>query len=108
MDSQKNKKRILIVDAHPVLRLGLTHLLNQECDLSVCGEADNERSALETIAELQPDFIISDICLNGTNCFELIKNLTASHSNLAILVFSKHDETIMLSVPSEPEPKVIS
>ena len=94
LDSQKNKKRILIVDAHPVLRLGLTHLLNQERDLSVCGEADNERSALETIAELQPDFIISDICLNGTNCFELIKNLTASHSNLAILVFSKHDETI--------------
>ena len=94
MNSQKNKKRILIVDAHPVLRFGLTHLLNQERDLFVCGEADNERIALETIAELQPDFIISDICLNGTNCFELIKNLTASNSNLAILVFSKHDETI--------------
>ena len=94
MNSQKSKKRILIVDTHPVLRLGLTHLLNQERDLFVCGEADNERSALETIAELQPDFIISDICLNGTNCFEFIKNLTASHSNLAILIFSKHDETI--------------
>jgi len=94
LDSQKNKKRILIVDAHPVLRLGLTHLLNQERDWFVCGEADNERSALETIAELQPVFIISDICLNGTNCFELIKNLTASNSNLSILIFSKHDETI--------------
>ncbi len=94
LNSQKNKKRILIVDAHPVLRLGLTHFLNHERDLFVCGEADNERSAVEMTAELQPDCIISDICLNGMNCFELIKNLTESHSNLAILVFSKHDETI--------------
>ena len=100
MDTQKNKNRILIVDAHPVLRLGLSYVLNNERGLFVCGEADNERSAVKMTAELQPDCIISDICLNEMNCLELIKNLTASNSNLAILISASMMKPFTRSEPS--------
>ena len=45
----KQKNRIFIVDDHPIVRKGLTQLINQEPDLTVCGEAENAEIALELL-----------------------------------------------------------
>ena len=45
--------RVLIVDDHPIVRQGLAQIIEQEEDLTVCGEASSARSALEAIERLE-------------------------------------------------------
>jgi DNA-binding NarL/FixJ family response regulator len=88
------KKKVLIVDDHPIVCMGLTCLFNQEDDLLVCGEAHNTHEALEAIEELQPDVAIIDISLKGQSGIELIKNIKSHYPKFPILVLSIHDESI--------------
>ncbi len=67
------KRRVLIVDDHPVFRHGIGALINAEADLEVCGEASSSPSALEAMRQLKPDVALLDISLPGTNGIELIK-----------------------------------
>lgn len=85
---------VLVVDDHPILRQGLTQLINQEVDLRVCGEADEEHTAIEAIATLRPDMVIVDIALKDTSGIELIKKIRVSNERLPILVLSMHDESL--------------
>ena len=71
--SEAPKRRVLIVDDHPVFRYGIAALINAETDLAVCGEASSSPSALEAMRTLQPDVALLDISLPGTNGIELIK-----------------------------------
>ncbi|HUZ06267.1 MAG TPA: response regulator, partial [Candidatus Paceibacterota bacterium] len=57
----RNKKRILIVDDHPMMRQGLAQLIGAEPDLIICGEAENAESALDSIGALKPDLVLADI-----------------------------------------------
>ncbi len=88
------KTRILIVDDHPMMREGLAHLINQEPDLVVCGQARNVAEALSAIAGCQPGLVLTDITLPDKNGLELIKDLTALHPRLPVLVSSMHDESL--------------
>ncbi|MGA8656385.1 MAG: response regulator transcription factor [Chthoniobacterales bacterium] len=87
-------KRILIVDDHPVFRIGLADLVSQQPDLVVCGHADAAPAALERMRALKPDLAIVDISLGGTNGIELIKMMKAEVPRLPILVLSVHDESL--------------
>ena len=86
--------RIYIVDDHPLVRQGLTQIVANETDMEICGEAEDSPAAIRGVGEANPDAIIVDISLKGTNGLELIKNLKAIHEDIPILVFSMHDETI--------------
>lgn len=88
------KKRVLIVDDHPILRKGLSMLINQEPDLTVIAEADNAQRALEMIEKHKPDMLIVDISLPGIDGIELIKTVKLSHRDLPSLVVSMHDESL--------------
>ena len=59
------RKRILILDDHPMMREGLAQLIGNEADLSVCGEAENANEAIEKINDLKPDLVLADITLPG-------------------------------------------
>jgi DNA-binding NarL/FixJ family response regulator len=93
-DSVKGKRKIFIVDDHPIVRKGLSQMINQEADLVVCGEADSAQHALESLKKSQPDLIIVDISLQGIDGIELIKIIKARYSNLPALVVSMHDESL--------------
>ncbi len=93
-DSIKGKRKIFIVDDHPIVRKGLAQMINQETDLVVCGEADSAQHALESLKKSQPDLIIVDISLQGIDGIELIKIIKARYSNLPALVVSMHDESL--------------
>lgn len=90
----KAKYRVLLVDDHPILRKGLAELINQEADLSVCGEAEEAPKAFEAVGVLNPDVAVVDISLKGGNGLELIKNIKARYPDLPLLVLSMHDETL--------------
>ncbi len=88
------RTRVFIVDDHPVVRQGLAQMINQETDLTVCGEAEDAPHALEGIASLQPDLVLIDLSLKGSSGLELIKALRASYATLPMLVVSMHDESL--------------
>lgn len=90
----KDKTKVLIVDDHPIIRQGLSELINAEPDLIVCGNAEDAPEALGKIKESKPDMVIVDISLKETSGMELIKDIKAQHSNLPVLVLSMHDESL--------------
>ena len=92
--SAPDKKRILIVDDHPMMRQGLVQLIGVEPDLVVCGEAENAGSALDAVGTLKPDLVLADISLPGKNGLELIKDFQAIQPGLPVLVISMHDESL--------------
>jgi DNA-binding NarL/FixJ family response regulator len=90
----QNKRRILIVDDHPMMRQGLAQLIGAEPDLAVCGEAENGEIALDSIGNLKPDLVLADISLPGKNGLELIKDFHVLQPGLPVLVISMHDESL--------------
>ncbi len=88
-----SKKRIFVVEDHPMVRERLAELVNKEDDMEVCGEADNVTTALELIQQLNPDIIIIDITLRGSSGLDLIRTLRKSPIETPILTLSMHDET---------------
>jgi len=87
-------RRVLIVDDHPIVRQGLRRVMENEEDLSVCGEAETVRDARSAIRELNPDVMIADISLKQGDGIELVRDVRAHHAHLPILVLSMHDESI--------------
>ena len=92
--SAVKKTRVLVVDDHPIVRQGLTLLINREPDLSVCGEAEDARMAMQSITTTQPDILVVDISLNGPDGLDLLKDIRARHPDLPVLILSMHDESI--------------
>ena len=88
------KMKVLIVDDHPLLRDGLAKVLNQQPDLTVCGEAADARSGLAAAARLRPDVVIADLTMDEGNGLDLIKDLHARFPNLPVLVLSMHHENL--------------
>lgn len=88
------KRTILIVDDHPIVRHGLTQLLNQEPDLDVCMEAATASEAQAILERRRPDLVIADISLDGKNGLELVKSIRRCDTDLPILVLSMHDENL--------------
>jgi DNA-binding NarL/FixJ family response regulator len=88
------KKKVFLVDDHPIVRQGLTLLINQESDLAVCGQAEEMHSALSAIHTLCPDILIVDISLNGPDGLELLKNVRLTSPRLPVLILSMHDESL--------------
>ena len=91
--TDKNKKRVFLVDDHPLVREWLTNLINQQPDLSVCGESENAPQALQAISASKPDIAIVDLSLKDSSGIELIKALKEAQPGVAVLVLSMHDET---------------
>jgi DNA-binding NarL/FixJ family response regulator len=91
---QAKRKKILLVDDHPLMRRGQADLLNREPDFAVCGEAGTAREAMESIAKLKPDLVLVDMALPDKDGLELIKDIQAIHPGLPVLAMSMQDESL--------------
>jgi DNA-binding NarL/FixJ family response regulator len=94
IESKDERTRIIIVDDHPIIRKGLSDLINQEDDLVVCGQAEDAHEAMEVIKTLKPDIAVVDISLKETSGIELIKDVRTQCPNLPVLALSMHDESL--------------
>lgn len=88
------KSRVIIVDDHPIFRMGMGELLNQEEDFIVCGLAEDIATARKLVDEEVPDLAIVDITLAGDNGLDLVKELSEQNRAISILVLSMHDEQV--------------
>jgi len=87
------RKRVLIVDDHPVTSLGIAAMIEKEPDLVVCGKAQDANSALAAVEKLSPDLAVVDVFLHSCGGLNLIKDIKTRRPELAVLVFSIHDES---------------
>jgi DNA-binding NarL/FixJ family response regulator len=88
------KKKIYIVDDHPMMRKGMAMTLENSVEFTVCGQSESAEDALSKIPVIKPDACVVDISLPGMNGIELVKNLLAQLPDLKILVVSRHDEEL--------------
>lgn len=89
-----SKKRIVIIDDHPIVRQGFSLLINQEQDLEVVGEAEDTITGYSLIVEKSPDLALVDLSLKDSNGLELIKDVIRVKPDILLLVVSLHDENI--------------
>lgn len=94
LDARKAKYRVFLVDDHPIVRHGLTQLINREPDLVVCGESEDGSNALTAVRTAKPDVVVVDLTLKRSSGFSLIKNLNAFDPKLSILVLTIHEESL--------------
>jgi len=88
------RKRILVVDDHPLMREGVGKWIERAPDLEVCGEAESASQALSLVEKLKPDLVLTDISLTGRSGLELTKDLRVLQPELPVLVLSMHEESL--------------
>ena len=86
--------RVLIVDDHPVVRMGLRAVVEQTGRYEVVGEAGTPAEAVQAVARQQPDVMILDLMLGGRSGADLAQQCLALAPGVRILVLSQHDEAI--------------
>lgn len=94
MTKQTEKKKVVVVDDHPIVRKGLSQLINQTKDLYVCGEAGDAHEALEVVTAHKPDCVIVDLMLGLTSGITLIENIRIRWEDMPVLVLSMYDESL--------------
>src|SRR2546427_698958 len=89
--------RLLIVDDHKVVRLGLHTLLSRHAGIEVVGEAGTMAAAVEETARLQPDVVLMDVRLPDGNGFEACRQIRKSQLETRVLFLTSFaDEEIVL------------
>jgi len=88
------RKKILLVDDHPMMRAGLVQLINRQPDMFVCVEAGQPSEVFRVLSAAKPDLVLTDLTMPGRSGLEFIKDLIALSADLPILVISMHDEGI--------------
>ena len=82
--------RVLIVDDHEVMRMGIRNLLEAVPNWSVCAEASNGIEAIEKAFQFLPDVIIMDITMPGMNGLEAAAEIGNSRPDIPVILFSLH------------------
>ncbi len=90
-----DKKKIMIVDDHPLLRQGIRKVIELESNFIVSGEASTANEAIDLIAQERPDIVIVDITLAGNvSGLDLIKSIRQRYSDIYTIVLTMHDEMV--------------
>ncbi len=90
MTTAARKIRILLVDDHIVLRMGLVSAASGEPDMEVVAEADNGRAALVAYRQHRPDVVVLDLRMPGPSGIETIRLLREEFADARVLVFSNY------------------
>ncbi len=90
------KLRVMIVDDHEVVRIGLKSLLSHYERFEVVGEAGNAKEALEQALRLHPDIVLMDIRLPGTSGIEACEQIINTDANIKVIMLTSYAEDEML------------
>ena len=82
--------RVLIVDDHAVVRQGLRHILQEQKDVEVMGEAEDGLGALKKIRDLRPDIVLLDIAMPRLNGLEAVRLIKEKFPRTQIVILSMY------------------
>jgi len=84
--------RIILVDDHDILRLGLKNLINREAEIEIVGEARNGRAALEILRHVSCDLVIMDLSMPDMDGLQAIETIVTRYPDLKIMILTMHKE----------------
>jgi two-component system, NarL family, response regulator NreC len=84
------KKQVLIVEDHTILREGLRSLLSGHIDFEIVGEATDGREAIRSVEKLQPDIVLMDISMPRMDGISAIREIKKQNSKIRILALTVH------------------
>jgi two-component system, NarL family, response regulator DevR len=90
------KQRLLLVDDHEVVRLGLKALLQRYPQFEVVGEAGTAREAIEQCSRINPDVVVMDIRLPGASGIEACEEITKKYPETKVIILTSYAEDEML------------
>jgi DNA-binding NarL/FixJ family response regulator len=90
----QNRRRILTVEDHPLMREGIAAWINHDPTLEVCGEATTVSEALDAAKTLHPDLVLCDITLGDKNGLDFVRDLQQTDPDLPVVMLSMHDESV--------------
>ncbi len=90
------KMRIVLVDDHEVVRLGIKALLEQSSQFEVVGEASNAKEAIEMAGKIRPDIVLMDIRLPGISGIDACEEITQSFPEVRVVMLTSYAEDEML------------
>lgn len=88
--------KILLADSHRIVRQGLAHLLAEESNVQIVGEAADCDTTLKLIQECSPQVVIMDICLPGTNGVEATRRIVSQFPNVKVITLSLHSDSLFV------------
>lgn len=84
--------RLLVVDDHELVRIGLRHIFEDYPAIRIAGEAVDGESALRMNRELRPDVVLLDVSLPGLSGFEVTIRLKQASPELGIVILTVHEQ----------------
>jgi len=84
--------RVFVVDDHPIVRRGISQILEDEADMECCGAVESGTKALAYLQKESVDVVLLDLTLPGENGFAVLKRLREEHRDLPVLILSAHPE----------------
>ena len=84
------KIRVLLVDDHMVVRIGLRALIDSEPDMQVAGEAGNGIEAIEQVRALHPDVVVMDIAMPEMDGLEATRRIRSEFPASPVLILTVH------------------
>ncbi|MCC6501392.1 MAG: response regulator transcription factor [Anaerolineales bacterium] len=90
------KQRVMLVDDHEVVRVGLRSLLERHPQFDVVGEAGSAREAIQKADLLKPDVVVMDIRLPGTSGIEACEQIVTKHPKIKVIMLTSYAEDEML------------
>lgn len=84
--------KVLLADDHKIVRDGLRNLLEKQQDITVAGEAEDGREALQLARKLSPDVVIMDIAMPDLNGIEATRQILSEIQNVKIVALSMHSD----------------
>ncbi|HNB23664.1 MAG TPA: response regulator transcription factor [Candidatus Melainabacteria bacterium] len=89
--NQSRPVRVMIVDDHPIVRIGISKVLEFADGLALAGEADSVESAVSAAAELKPDVILMDVNLPDGSGLDAVARICAAKNAPRIIMLTSHD-----------------
>lgn len=84
------KRKIVLIDDHEIVRLGLSHIINAERELEVVAQSGDAQSGLKEILTHKPDIAVVDINMPGMNAFDMVKTAISQMPNLKVIFLTAY------------------
>jgi len=94
-NSESEARRILLVDDHPLMRLVMRNMLEEQADLTICGESSGGNEAVELFKASEPDLVLLDFFLKDTDAIELIMVFKKLKRRVPVLIFSRIEDSLL-------------
>jgi DNA-binding NarL/FixJ family response regulator len=88
--------KVMLVDDHQIVRVGLRSLLAAEVDMEVVAEAENGREVLNMVRERQPQVIIMDISMPDLNGIDATRQILAEYPAIKVIALSMHSDSLFV------------